>query len=177
MLSHCLPSGSFTPGALKINVHVVHSTFPLPNDNTGIARVYRDANNELKLLTIGVISGLSIIVNQLWAIYSAILWRALKEGYLHVIIETDNFKAFQVISNFNIGAPTKIYHIANQIDILLHNNTWIFVVGFIFTAWNRMARYTSRLGMDVGTRLYVKQSVNNTTSNICMRITNNKEYL
>lgn len=47
-------------GALKINVHGVYCIIPLPNRNdTRICAVYKGANGDLKLLTMGVIPGLS----------------------------------------------------------------------------------------------------------------------
>lgn len=68
------------PGALKINVHGVHSSVRLPNgNNTGMGAVYRCANRALKLATIGVIHGLSREGNQLWAIYAP-MRRAFKEA-------------------------------------------------------------------------------------------------
>lgn len=101
-------------GALKINVHGVHSSVPIPNgNNTGIGAVFRDTNGEMKFLTIGIIPGLSLIGNQLWAIYSP-MRRDFREGFRHVIIETDNYKAYQVIKNFRNGAPAALYHLATK---------------------------------------------------------------
>lgn len=58
------------PGALKINVHGVHTMVPRPNGNTtGIGAAYRDGNGELKMFIVGVIHRLSRVGNQLWAKY------------------------------------------------------------------------------------------------------------
>lgn len=145
------------PGALKINVHGVHSTIQLPNrNNTGIGAVYRDANGELKLLTLDVIPGLSSLGNQLWAIYAPVR-RAFKEGYRNVIIETDNFDAFNAIRDFSAGAQAGVYHLLSQIDILMNNNMWACTVAFIFASRNRPARYAARLGMQIGEQLYTME--------------------
>lgn len=89
-------------GVLKINVHGIHSSVPRPNGNTtSIGGVYRDANGEFKLLTIGVVPGLSRIGNQLWAIYAP-MRRAFIKGYRHVMIETDNHEAFQIIETLKL---------------------------------------------------------------------------
>lgn len=104
---------------LKINVHDIHSTIQLPNgNNIGICAGYRGANGDLKLLTLGVVPRLSSLGNQLWAVYAP-MRRAFKEGYHNVIIKTDNFDAFKAIRDFNAGAPTSVYHLLSQIDILM----------------------------------------------------------
>lgn len=120
MAFHWIPP---PPGALKINVHGTHTVIPLPNgNNTGIGAIYRDANGQFKLMTTGVIPRLSRMGNKLWAIYFA-MRRTFKEGYHNVIIETDNLDAFKAIKSFNMGASASVYHIVNQIDLLLKNNS------------------------------------------------------
>lgn len=57
--------------------------------------------------------------------------------------------------DFNIGPPASVYDIASQINILMNNSSWDCVVGFVFAVRNRVARFTSRLGMEVGDRLYI----------------------
>lgn len=118
--------------------------------------MYRDANGELKLLTLGVIPGLSSLGNQLWAIYAPVR-RAFKEGYRSVIIETDNFDAFNAIRDFSAGAQAGVYHLLSQIDILMNNNMWACTVAFIFASRNRPARYAARLGMKIGEQLYTME--------------------
>lgn len=105
------------------------------------------------MLTMGVIPGLSRLGNELWAIY-ALMRRAFKEGFRHVIIETDNYEAYQIVKNFSNGAPTALYHLVNQIDILINNSTWVCTLAFIYAARNRVGRYAARLGMEVGDHLY-----------------------
>lgn len=112
---------------------------------------FQRCNGEVNFLT--VIPGLSRICNQLWAIYSP-MRRAFKEGFRHVIIETDNYEAYQVIKNFNNGAPAALYHLVNQIAILINNNTWVCTLSFIYAARNIVGRYAARLGMEVGDHLY-----------------------
>lgn len=154
MAFHWIPP---PPGVLKINVHGIHSTIQLPNgNNSGIGAVYRGANGDLKLLTLGVVPGLSSIGNQLWAVYAP-MRRAFKEGYRNVMIETDNFDAFKAIRDFSAGAPPAIYHLLSQIEVLMNNNTWACSIAFIFAARNRPARYAARLGMEIGEQLYTME--------------------
>lgn len=142
------------PGALKINVHGITVAMPLPNGNeSGIGAVYRDAVGSLKHITLGVIPGLSVLGNQMWALYAP-LKRAFLEGYRNIRIETDNYEAYKVVRNFNIGAPASVYDIAKQIDILIHDKRWLCKVAYIFPVRNRAARFAAKLGMEAADRLY-----------------------
>lgn len=142
------------PGALKINVHAISVEEPFPNGNdSGIGAVYRDAVGGLKHITLGVIPELSVLGNQLWAIYAP-LKRAFLEGFRDVRIETDNYEAFKVVRNFNIGAPASVYDIAKQIDILSHDKRWTCKMSYVFPVRNRAARFAAKLGMQAADRLY-----------------------
>lgn len=80
--------------------------------------------------------------------------RAFRERFRHVIVETDNHEAFQIIRNFSNDAPTAYYHIYSQIDVLLNNNSWVCSINFIFPACNRVGCFAARFGMEVCDHLY-----------------------
>lgn len=77
-----------------------------------------------------------------------------KENYGHVIIETNIFGAYNIIRNFNVKSHVVFYHIANQIDLLLRNNSRVRVFGVIFVAYNKVTQYAAKLAMNVCDRLY-----------------------
>lgn len=63
-------------------------------------------------------------------------------------------EAYNLIKNFQLGAPAPVYHIVNQIDLLLRNNSWVCILGLVFAVRNKVARYATRLTMEVSERLY-----------------------
>lgn len=139
---------------LKINVHGTFSDLVRPSANdSGIGAIYRNAEGELKLLTVGTIPFLTQLGNQLWAIFIALL-RAFFEGYRDVELETDNYEAYLILKNFHLGAPTCVFDLASQIDIRVKDIRWRCKIAFVYPARNKVARYLARLGLEVADRLY-----------------------
>ena len=85
-------------GVLKINVHGHTNPTTLSNGNSsGIGAIYRDSASDMHLLTTGVISGLSMLGNQFWAMYAP-LRRAVVHEFDDVRLEIDNFHAYKLIN-------------------------------------------------------------------------------
>lgn len=99
---------------LKINVHDTFSSVPRQSANDAcIGAMYRDSEGSMNLLTVSTIPFLTELANQLWAIYVPLV-RAHYEGYLNVVLETDNFEAYKVVKTFkNGGAHAHVYDIAS----------------------------------------------------------------
>ncbi|KAK1355941.1 hypothetical protein POM88_049208 [Heracleum sosnowskyi] len=80
---------------LKINVHGSPSSIPLPNgNNTGIWAILRGANGQWSLQTHYHWCNPSSFQDKK-STFGHLQWHlAFKEGYRQVIIETDNYEAF-----------------------------------------------------------------------------------
>lgn len=141
-------------GTLKINVYAISGPNPARFKNeTGMGAVYRDSGGKFRHLTDGVIPRLTPLGAQLWIIF-IVLKRAFLEGYRDVIVETDNLPAYLAIKNFTLGAQAQVFDIISQMDIRIRDSRGFCMLSFVFSTRNRIARYTARVGMELGDRLY-----------------------
>lgn len=92
-------------------MHGHHSHSQLNNGNsTGIGAIQRDSKGEMKLLTTGVFPGLTLLGNQLWAMYAP-LRRATVQGFNDIRLETDNYEAYMTIKHFRDGVAASVFNI------------------------------------------------------------------
>lgn len=146
-------------GTLKINVHVVSAPTPTRFENeTGMGAVYRDSCGKLRHQTVGVIPRLTPLGAQLRIILIVlkliVLKRAFLEDYRDVIVETDNLPAYLAIKNFTLGAQAQVFDIISHIDICICDPQWFSMLSFVFPARKRVAHYATRVGIELGARLY-----------------------
>lgn len=120
--------------------------------DSGIGAIYRESHGELQLLTVGTNPFHTPLGNQLWAMYIPIP-RAYEEGLRDVIIETDNYEAYQIVKNFEEGVQSSVYDLASQIDVRVENKNWKCKVAFVFPARNKVARFLARLEQETSDRL------------------------
>lgn len=83
-----------------------------------------------------------------------LILRAYEEGCRDIIVETDNYEAYQVVKNFEQGVPYVVYDLATQMDIRIKHKSWKCKIAFIYPARNKVARFLARLGLETSDRLY-----------------------
>ena len=142
------------PDALKINVHGHAVKTPLSNGNSmGMGAVYRDSDTDMRLLTTGVIPGLTPLGNQLWAMYVP-LRRAIVHEFKDIILETDNYQAYMTIKHFREGVAASVFDVTDQLDTLIRDKSRKCTVAYVHPSQNRVSRFLAKLGMETCKELY-----------------------
>lgn len=115
--------------------------------------VTRNSEGELLKLSTGVILNLTKLQNQLWAILHGLI-RTFEDDHRDIIVETDNWEAFNVLKNFPYDVPGEAIEVASKIFIRLHDPRWICTIVFVFPEHNNLAIYLDRLRGDKCQHLY-----------------------
>lgn len=124
------------------------------NGNTnGLGMIARNSDGELLKLSTGVIPNLTPLQNQLWAILHGLI-RAFEDNHRDIVVETDNWQAFNVLKNFPYDVPEEAVEVAVKIFIRLHDPRWICSIVYVFPERNKLSTYLSRLEGDKCNQLY-----------------------
>lgn len=135
-------------GAIKINVHILHTSRQYNGNNNGVGVIIRDHRGRMLKAYSGTMRGLSPMATQLWAIHLG-LNQARLANCEFLSLETDNFNPYFEIIRKDGKGDRACFWIVEQIKKLLgFNPEWVNNIHFVAESANRSAHYLAAVGLN-----------------------------